>query len=114
MRVLRIVVRRRDPIQRAPANLPLDPAHHLAREPFQIDLSAELWRNDELPHPLVPRALPGVESLRNGDGLGAVVEAASAISVTECCALPRDVAPVGAPLSSHRIPRVHHAHSTPL
>ena len=114
MRMFCIVVRRRDPVQQAAAELPLDPAHQLASEPFQINLLSEFRRNDELPHPLIPGTLPAVEPLRNGDGFGAVVEAAGPVSVTPCGGLPRDIAAVGAPLSPRRIPRVHYAHGAPL
>ena len=80
MGIFRIVVHRRNPLQRGAAKLLLNPAHQLAREPLQIELLAELGRNDELPHPLIPGALPAVEPFRNGDRVGAGLLTGSAVT----------------------------------
>src|SRR5215831_8038786 len=49
VRMFGVVVGNSDPLQWTAAQLPLDPTHHLASEPLQIDLLAEFWRDDELP-----------------------------------------------------------------
>jgi hypothetical protein len=64
--VLGIEVGNGNPLQRS-AEVPFRLFHNVTGQPFEIELRAELWRDDDLPHPLVTRRLPVAERLRDID-----------------------------------------------